>query len=374
MSSFLRILDYNYPFKSNVDVSASSSNAEFPSSNLTKTFRSKVWRSSGNYEITSTNNLIDFKESGGGSELTATLTEGRYTASELATHIKSELESASANARTYTVTHSSVTGKFTIQGQVFLSLLFSTGTNAAGSARNVLGYGTNDFTGNTSYTSPSASFHTDEWVLIDLKSAEEIDTFAVVFDPRFGIKLSENAVVTLQANSADSWDTPLYSQALSIDNTWSSIFLYLTAAQEYRFWRLKIVDSQNAYGYIELGTIMLGKSRDIGRCPDNGFTLGIIDQTKIDKNAYGNVYADLYPIKKTLSFDFNIIDYDTKKSIEESYTLAGVHTPILVSLDPNETLFDKDDFLIYGKYDKDIQYKHVVRSYFSTGIQIEEVF
>lgn len=374
MSSYLRIVDYNYTFKDDVTITASSQNADFPATNVGHEFRAKTWRSTGNFVINSTNNKINFKETGGGAELTATVASGTYSVSTLAAAIKSAMESASVNTRTYTVTQSASTGKWTISTTVFLSLLFSTGTNAATSIRTTIGYGSNDYTGSTSYTAPIVALHTEEGVVIDLQTAEQIDTIALIFDPRLGIKLSEDAVLTVQASSTDAWVTPAFSQSISIDNTWSIATLFLSTPEEYRFWRIKVVDPSNAYLYIELGTIVIGKARDIGRCPDNGFELKIIDQSKKERNAYGNEFVDIYPRKKTMSFNFNILDYTVKKSIEESFAIVGSYEPIFIWLDPSESLFDKDDFAIYGKYDKDISFKHIVRNYFSSGINVEEVF
>ena len=374
MSAFLRILDYNYPFKDNVEITASSQNADFPASNVGHEFRAKVWRSSGYFVIDATNNKINFKETGGGPELTATVVVGNYSVTSLALAIKTAMEAASVNARTYTISQSSVSGKWTIAGSTFLSLLFSTGTDSSTSIRVAIGFGINDFTASTSYTGPITAIHTEEGVVFDIQSAEEIDTLGLVFDPRAGIKLSDSAVVTLQGNASDSWVTPLYSQVLTIDNTDSLFTLFLAIPQEHRFWRIKVVDPQNYNLYVELGTVMLGKARDIGRCPDNGFDIKYNDQSKIESNAYGNKFVDIYPQKKVLNINFNIFDYDVKKQIEESFALVGNREPIFVMIDPLETIFDKDDMSIYGKYDKDVSFKHIVRNYFSSGLTIEEVF
>ncbi len=374
MSSFLRILDYNYPFKANVEILYSSQNADFPASNVGHEFRAKVWRSSGYFVIDGTNNKINFKETFGGPELTATVAVGLYGVSSLAAAIKSAMEAASVNARVYTVSQSSTSGKWTIATTTYLDLLFSTGTDAATSIRSACGFGANDFTGAISYTGPITAIHTEEGVVFDLQSSEEIDTVALVFDPRSGIKLSDSAIVTLQANASDSWVAPLYSQVLSIDNEDSLFTLFLATPLEYRFWRIKIVDPQNYNLYVELGTVMLGKSRDIGRCPDNGFELKYIEQSKIESNAYGNKFVDIYPQKKSLSINFNIFDYDVKKQLEESFALVGNREPIFVMIDPTEALFDKDDMAIYGKYDKDVSFKHIIRNYFSSALNIEEVF
>jgi hypothetical protein len=107
--------------------------------------------------ISSANNKIDFKESGGGSELTATIPSGTYKdPHELAAAIKTAMDDA--GAETYTVTYGDSTGKFTIAtGGVFLSILWNTGTNTANTIAVTIGFsaGANS-TGTTTYTSANA--------------------------------------------------------------------------------------------------------------------------------------------------------------------------------------------------------------------------
>ena len=372
MSASFRIVDYNYASQSNVTITASSEQANFPATNAGHEFRSKVWRSNGYYVVTASNNKVNFRETSLGPELSATVSVGNYSLSAFLSAIKSAMDSATVNARTYTVTRSATSGRFTITGSTYLELLFSTGTDAANSIRTIAGFGINDYTGATTYTGPTAAWHTEEGLVIDLQSAEEIDTFAVLFDFRAGIKLSDAALVYIQGSATDSWTSPGYSQAVTIDNTWPGITLFLDTPQEYRFWRVKIVDPQNAFGYVELGTVILGKYLSLARCPDNGFDLTWDDGTKTQANDYGNTYADVYPQIKEMTFNFNILTYDQQKILEGVFRRLGNQKPVFVSLDPSETLFDKDHFYIYGRMSDKLTTKHIVKSYFSTGIKIRE--
>lgn len=372
MSASFRIVDYNYTNKNNVVISASSEKSNFPATNVSREFRSEVWRSDGYYVITSSNNRVNFRETSMGPELTATLAVGSYSLGAFTAELKAKLDAASVNARTYTVSRSSVTGRFTITGSVYLELLFSTGTNAAQSIRNVIGFGANDYIGGFSLTGASAAWHTEEGVVIDLQTAEEIDTVALLFDPRIGVKLSDSAVITVQASATNAWVTPGFSQVVTIDNTYSCVTLFLDTPQEYRFWRIKIVDPQNPYGYVELGTVVIGKYLSLARCPDNGFDLTWDDQSKVTTNDYSNSYVDIYPQVKEMTFNFNILTYDQQKVLEGAFRRLGNREPIFVSLDPSEALFDKDHFWIYGRMSDKLTSKHIVRSYFQTGIKIRE--
>lgn len=90
------------------------------------------------------NDKIDFTEDGSG-PLVATLTSGTYTSTTLAAEVKAQLEAANGTAKTYTVTYSPTTKKFTItlSSGVFV-LQWSTGANFATNARAILGFSAAD--------------------------------------------------------------------------------------------------------------------------------------------------------------------------------------------------------------------------------------
>lgn len=106
--------------------------------------------------IDSTNNKIDFKKTSGGSVLTATLTAGSYTPSELATHVGTQMTTA-ASGPTITCTYSAITKLFTITtdaaGSTTLLPMFATGTNQKQSAHKLLGYDDVDQAAATSHVS-----------------------------------------------------------------------------------------------------------------------------------------------------------------------------------------------------------------------------
>jgi flagellar hook-associated protein 2 len=114
------------------------------------------------FKVDANNKFIDFKENGDAEELTATITEGNYTVSELEAEIKSQLEAASDGAAVpnnidYTVSYDSTTKKFTIEEDgsnlTQLDILWATGTNNAGSASSLLGFDAADDTEALTYTS-----------------------------------------------------------------------------------------------------------------------------------------------------------------------------------------------------------------------------
>lgn len=113
----------------------------------------------GFYNVNNNNNKIYFND---GSDQTATLTNGNYSASSLATEIQTQMNAASSHS--FTCTYSTATSKFTISdGTGNFSLKFATNTSA--SARYLLGFDESD----TSATSSKISDN-----LIDISNPQMI--------------------------------------------------------------------------------------------------------------------------------------------------------------------------------------------------------
>jgi hypothetical protein len=378
MTMQLRILDQNFAFNSTCTVSASSSDASFPVSNLTKFQRSRVWRSSGNFIITTgSNDKMNFKETGGGPERTGTIAAGTYTATTLAAAIKTALEGATGATGVYTVTYSTLTGKWTIATSLaFLSLLTNTGTNVATSVWSSIGFSVAaDQTGALTYTGASVAIHTEESIVIDLSTTDAVDSFAFLFNPMTtqGNKFSQSAVLKLQANATNSWASPSVDVTLSADTVYDVITHFFSADQNYRYWRLKIVDPTNAYLYVEVSKLLLAKSTQLTQLPESGFSISSKDLSKVISNDYGHEYTDLYPSQMQIQFSYKTLTSADVESLRTVYARVGRATPLGLALDPTESLFDKDRFFIYGKMKEDFKAGNVFLDYFDSGLSVEEM-
>jgi hypothetical protein len=119
-----------------------------------------------NYEITIQNYKFDFDEGSG--ELTAELTLGVYTPTDLAVELKTQLDAA--GTKTYTVSFNRNTRVFTVSADVgTFDILISTGTNAGISVYTIFGFnGVVDLTGLGTYLSdPSGSVYYPQYWLQD---------------------------------------------------------------------------------------------------------------------------------------------------------------------------------------------------------------
>jgi len=368
----LRILDFNFVFQSNVTKTSSSSDSEFPVANLENQIRGKIFRTAGFFKIDATNNKIDFNEGAGA--LVATITVGDYSVSGLQTAIKTALEVL--GLETYTVSFSALTGKWTIShAGATLSLLWSTGVNSGTSIGSTLGFDTSvDDTGAITYTGAAVALHTSEWAQIDLNTAEPIDSFCMFFDPRLGINFSEQAVIRLQANATPNFDSPSVNITLSIDETNRVISHFFTTDQSFRFWRVDIADPKNANLHLDFGKIVLAKATVLTRIPANGFSYTKRDMSKIFRSTFGHVYSDKLPKVQEMVFKYNFFENADLRLLRQVYENVGKSDALVVAFDPLESVFDKDEFLIYGNFIGDIKIRNQVKAFFSGDLRIRESF
>jgi hypothetical protein len=371
--SDLRLME-NWLFDSAVDISASSEDTSFPVSNLAHEGRYKTWRSSGHYTITSSNNRLDYKDASGGSELSATITVGEYTADDLCEAIEVAMQAVSALGHVYTVSYSD--GYFTIATSgAYLKLLWNTGTNTASTIASAIGFSSaSDNSGATTYTSPNISIHTEEYVVVDLGTwgTNPVDSVAIVFDGMVGNKLTSNAVVKIQASQTNVWTSPTVDTTLTFDDTYLTYTHFYSSDQSYRYWRLKIVDTANPYLYVEVPKLILSDSIQLTQVPSIGFGHTLSDPSTIKKTPYGQSFGDILPTTRGIDFSYRALSAADLEDIYELYTRVGKTTPIGVALDSQATLFDKDRFFMYGRFNREYAAKHDFYSYFDIDISFDE--
>lgn len=124
------------------------------------------------FDVDGENNLIDFNE--GGSELTAEVAVGSYTAEEFAVAVKTALDGA--GALVYTVTFNRTTRLITIAASGTFSLLVSSGSHASNSAFGLLGFTGANRTGAATYTGNlvSGDMYEPQFKLQDYVSSEDL--------------------------------------------------------------------------------------------------------------------------------------------------------------------------------------------------------
>lgn len=214
----------------------------------------------------------------------------------------------------------------------------------------------------------------NETIVFDLKTAEDIDSFVMMFHPLDGIKLTTGVTVTVQGSATNSWTSPGVSVTASIDWDHEICTYFWSSSQSYRYWRVKIHDPANGLGYIEVGKIILTKATQLSQCPEIGFSYKTDDTSKQYRSEFNQVYTDIKPNVRTFEFNYKVMLQSDFETLQDIYDRVGSVMPICLSLDTQESLFDKDRFIIYGHLDGNLNSKHVVMDYFDTPLVIKEAF
>ena len=345
----IRLLHPNYTNTGVVNASTvSSEQSSFPASNLyDNKQRSKVWRSAGYWDIQSGSNTIVIREGGG--DLVATITVGVYTSdTALFAEIKTQLETA--GALTYTITRES-----TQKVKIAASGTFELRNNST--MLDTIGYNpATNYTGATEYEADDVALHTSEWLKWDLGIATNPKAFIAMGNRNDSLQISPTATVTLEGNTADVWTSPAYSQTLTYNDEVLAIYDSTGLHTEpLRWWRLKIVDTDNSNGYVQLSGIFLGDWLDITRgAVQFPFTMTKVDQTNTVYAYGGESFSDIREKSERFNLSWFGLTVAEKEEIDTHWDFYGRGKPMFVVLDPNQTFSSTANYMTrYVKYDSE---------------------
>lgn len=210
-------------------------------------------------------------------------------------------------------------------------------------------------------------------LVIDLRTAEEIDTFVMVFDPESSPTFSAGTTFSLQASATNSWSSPTVNVTPTFDENFGVLSYFFAASQEYRYWRLYIDDPSSALGYFETHKIFLGKATQLTQLPSIGIRLSEQDQSTVDSNDYGHEYSDTYPKRRSWEFSYRLLTETDKGTLRDIYHRCGKTKPIFFCLDATQEFFqDKDELILYSYLDNDYEASQIAFTYFDTTIQLRE--
>lgn len=313
----------------------SSEQANFP---LTNAFnlqrRSKVWRTNGYWDITASNNEIIFRETVA-VDLTATIAVDEYTDStSLFAAIKTALEAAGSS--TYTVESDATTLKIKIT---------SDGAGGGGifevdwpnsSMASVLGFNTSEEdTGLLTYTADLLRIHTEEWIQFDFGISNLPQAFCLIGARNAPIKISPSATIQLQGNETNNWSSPTADITLDYDDevifTANSDGLFPEAL---RYARLRIIDNDNVFGFVEVGALFLGTffegTRGKVQFPFQG---KYVDRSNTVTSEGGQTFSDIREKTEEFSIDWFGLTISEKETIDSFFDDFGTSNPFFVEFD-----------------------------------------
>jgi hypothetical protein len=332
----------------------SSQQTAFPYSNITNfNRRSKVWRSNGYWNITSSNNTIIFEETST-VNLTATVAAGEYSSTTaMLAALKTALEDAGASTYTCSVDASTNKIEITSNGSGGGGIFNIEWSHASTTMADTLGFDdTTDDTGALTYTADELHISTGEFFTWDMGLSSLPQAIAIIGPRNTPLRISPSATLKLQGNETDVWTAPTYEQTLTYDDSCIALFdadgLHTEAL---RFWRLLIEDLDNPLGYIEIGSIFLGRvySPTYGR-PQFPFDIELIDRSPLIFSEGGQTFSDIREQTAEYSTQWLGLRKDEVERIMTFFADVGTARPFFVLLDPDEAF--STDFKKSLKYVK----------------------
>lgn len=316
-----------------VTQTASSANSFYPDTNLYNyARRAKSWRTAGYWVIPAADNTVDILENGAFSHL-VTFTPGTYTTTAA---FIAQIQADFNAAATANITVSQDTsGRFVITSDgAGFEIDWTYGQVMA----TLLGFDPLvDDTGLLTYTADYPRIHQEEWVKWDFGTSVSPTSCIIIGTRQSGIQLTPSAVVTLQANSSDSWTSPAYSQVLTGDeNGYYKIQATALHGTPMRYWRLKIVDQTNPNGYIEFAKVYLGSYYEPTRAAVQfPFGTSYEDDSSSVKTYGGQLFTDIK--SKAIGFapEWFGLTVAEKERFEDHFESAGVGNPWFIQLDPD---------------------------------------
>jgi hypothetical protein len=333
----------------------SSENASFPAANLWNYARqSKVWRSSsvGNWDVTASNNSIIFYETNA-VPLTATIAVGVYTATTLATAIKSAMEAVGDS--TYTVQRDggntlwNITSNLAGGGNIF-----KLGTS---SGLVMLGFDTARSTSASTHTADKLMIHTSEWFKVDMGQSINAKAF-ILFAKDRPANLTSNAVIKLQASHTDVWTTPAFEVELDASDLVVATFDTAGIADdEYRFWRIEIIDPSNPQKYIEFSKMYLGDAyapvRGAIKYP---LRISSVEQSEIFYTESGDIFSNPGAKSEEYTLEYWGLTTTDKEGLADALS-EGLAQPVFVILDPDGVFStDATDFIRLSRLVRPVVY------------------
>lgn len=305
---------------------------------LAKTRRTKVWRTAGYWNITSSNNVLKFKETSAGTLLTATIAVAQYlTDATFLAAIKAALEVNGDS--TYTVIRDVTTKKIKITsngsggGGVFQLFCTDVGFTAA----SILGFSTgSDLTGALFYIADVLKIHTSEWIRWDLGTSSNVQAFIAIGLQNEGLQLSSSAIVTIMGNTTDAWDTPQFSQTLDWNEDAIGAFnMDGFFPSGLRYWKMEIEDPSNPDGFLELSNIYLGEiyttTQGAVQFP---LQTDFIDVSKTEYSETGVGFSNTIQQTNQYTLPWYALTKIENEELEEFIKIFGTSYPFFISLDP----------------------------------------
>ena len=353
------------------NITASSAMTYFPFSNTQSSARYESWVPAGNFTVTTSNNKIYIND---GSDKTASITVGSYTYATLPTAIASALNAVSVS---WLCLYDTDERKFTIYRSIGtpVTMRWSVTTDAAW---DMLGYDYNFDYSSSAFQANRSRNHTSESVIWDLGAAKAGDFFACVSQMGLDFPISDQATITLKANSVNSFTSPPVS--ITLTRTASGIFSFNDAVSSptYRYWKFEFIDRENTVGPegFPISHFYLG---DYDTLTSTNFAIGfeknLVDLTeKKTSQAGASFFRSLSKRWAFESCEIQNLTETERLMLQNFFALYGIESPFYLSLDSSLLVSTTiDELTKFVRFTSSPTFRHLIRDIYTMAFSLEEV-
>lgn len=365
----VRIYDSN--FSDLATITSDSEQTAFP---LTNAFnaqrRTRVWRSNGHYEVTSSNNTLFFDESS--TQYEATIATGSYSSrTALLAAVKTAMEAVGPS--TYDWTVDSTTSKFKLTASpnpVTLEWL-----SAASTCDDLLGFDDTFETSSTTHLADKLVIHTSETITWDFGISTLPKAFVLIGARNSPIKISPSATLKLYGNETDIWTAP--SETITLDYNDEVIYSVSTTglwSEALRYAQLELIDQDNPNAYVEIGNLYLGDlfapTRGRSQFP---FAGQYVDRSITSFSEGGQSFSDIREKTEVFTINWFGLTVSEKDSIDGIWDDFGKSIPFFVQFDPDASFFASiNSGIRYVKFQSEPRYSLVSPGNYSCSMVLRE--
>lgn len=338
--------------------SVSSEQANYPGANaLDLNRRRRVWRSAGHWFMQTGSNVLRVRDAAGGADLDATVTPGHYATDALFfAALKSALEAVSDS--TFTVTRDATTNRVKITAALggAATAFQIRAADAACTLAPLLGYALTNLSGALFYVADELRLHTSEYLMFDFGFPVSPSAVLAVADRNRPLRVTPGSSVRIRGNlTNDFWTVaPQVDIACEVGD-----YAIAYADQDgiggipCRYWLLEVTDPANAYGYVELGAVVLGTHISLARgSVDFPMQDDDEDLSPQEYSEGGQLVSQKRAQTEYLRLDWNGLSNADFEAVNALFGKVGLHSPFAVLLDGADDLGNlalSTDMLLWAK-------------------------
>lgn len=335
-----------------VSFAYSSQLTAYPASNaLDVNRRRKVWRSAGFWKIETGSNTLVIRDAVAGADLTATVAIGTYATDALFfAALKTALEAVSDS--TFTITRDATTNAIKITAVLAgAASAFLIRGAAAGSANfaPIIGFALTNISGALFYIADVVKIHTSEFLQFDFGFPVSPTAVLGFADKNRTLRISLDAVITLKGNLTNDFTTPLVSEVLTVADYAIGLADPLgIGGTACRHWQVEIIDPSNAFGYVELGALIIGTHAVLTRGSAD-FPLDA-DDTDLSQQEFsegGQLVTSKRAQTQSIDIFWNGLDGASLEILAGIFETYGTHSVFAVILDGEDAF--STEILLWSK-------------------------